>query len=70
MQAFLDEKTRAKISLVYTEKELQDVLLPLIQPAHLYKSLGGCVLELLGSPGHWSILQYSSGSRCAKCHVH
>ncbi|BDA46216.1 probable phosphatidylinositol/ phosphatidylcholine transfer protein [Coccomyxa sp. Obi] len=40
-QAFLDEKTRAKISLVYTDKELQDVLLPLIQPAHLYENLGG-----------------------------
>lgn len=43
MQAFLDEKTRAKISLVYTNEELRTALLPHIQPAHLYESLGGCV---------------------------
>lgn len=43
MQAFLDEKTRAKISLVYTNEELRTALLPHIQLAHLYESLGGCV---------------------------
>ena len=41
-QAFLDEKTRAKISLAYSDDELRAALLPYIQPAHLYESLGGC----------------------------
>jgi hypothetical protein len=41
MQAFLDEKTKAKITLVYTDDELRSALLPHILPAHLYESLGG-----------------------------
>lgn len=43
-QAFLDAKTRAKISLAYSDEELRAALLPYIQPAHLYESLGGCAL--------------------------
>lgn len=41
VQAFLDEKTKAKICLVYTDQELRAALLPHIQPAHLYENLGG-----------------------------
>ena len=45
LQAFLDEKTRAKISLAHSEEELRAALLPHIRPAALYQSLGGCALS-------------------------
>ncbi|EIE24100.1 CRAL/TRIO domain-containing protein [Coccomyxa subellipsoidea C-169] len=56
-QAFLDEKTSAKITLVYTNDELRTALLPHIQPAHLYQSLGGDKKDDFDLEGHRQRMQ-------------